>query len=293
MGSGSLHEVRRNMRVQDAPAAIRFERCLWGAGMRTNLNKIWAWAFVAAVATTGCSSTKPFAKSPPQMPPNAMGMNPTLNNNNNANAMAKNGWNQPPGKGANPLAIPTQNQGNAAPVIPANGMNANGVSANGLNTNGMNANAMNGNVMNPNQPPAMPGGMTTIPPSINNQPPVQPTNYQAPPQPVAPLNQSNASPYPGNVPTAGQRLPDSMTRNSMPIQAPMPEPVSTSNMLPQPVPPAMDVPAAAATLPSMSPMPRAAGMPAPQNLAPPAQLPPVSSLPPAPTPLPVRARPQE
>ncbi len=169
--------------------------------MRTNLSRTWAWVFVAAVATTGCSSSKPFAKSPPQLPPNVNGMNPPLNNNN-ANALTKAGWNQPPAKnGANSLAIPQSPNGTAAPVIPANG-----------------AGGMNANAMNPNQPPPMPSGMTTIPPSINNQPPVQPTNYQTPPQPVAPLNQSNASPYPNAAPMSGQRLPDAMTRNSLPMR---------------------------------------------------------------------------
>lgn len=278
MAPGSLHEVRCKNGVQDAPATNRFEQCLWGAGMRTNLNRIWAWMFVAAVGLTGCSSSKPFAKVPPQMPPGAPGMNPTLNNNTN-NAMAKGAWNQRGGQNPNPLAIPGQpnGTGNAAPVIPANGMN-------GMNATGMNS----------NQPPAMPGGMTTPPGMPNNAPPVQPTNYQMPPQPPAPLNQSNAAAPPmGVVPTAGHRLPDSISKSSMPIPVTMPESTTTANMLPQPVPPAMDVPPAAPMMPSMSPMPKPAGLPTPQSLAPPAPLPPVSAVPPAPTPLPVRAKPQE
>lgn len=243
--------------------------------MRTTLNQSWAWIIVAAVGLTGCSSSKPFAKMPPQMPPGPAGMNPMLNNNN---AMAKGGWSQPLSQNPNPLAIPGQppGAGQAAPVIPANG-----------------SGGMNANVVHPNQPPAMPGGMTTPPVMPNNAPPVQPTNYQMPPQPPAPLNQSNASPNMGGVPTAGQRLPDSISKSSMPIPATMPETTTTANMLPQPVPPAMDVPPAAPMMPSMSPMPKPVGLPAPQALTPPAPLPPVSAVPPAPTPLPLRAKPQE
>jgi hypothetical protein len=159
-----------------------------------------------------------------------------------------------------------------------------------------------GTTKNAQQLPANPPGLPNMPgaqlTSANQMPPagsglsipgspstVQPVNYNA-----APPNGS--SPYGNATGTTGTRIPDSVTRNSMPMPTPALPPMPNVPALPQPLPPSMDMPPAPPPTPAMGMPPPTAmspanGMPAPVS-------PPLPVAPPPPVQLPaIKARPAE
>lgn len=231
--------------------------------MRTITARAWALFALVGISAVGCSSTTPFKKDAAP-PPGALSKQPAASPG--INGLSKNtnsAWNTPPKSGA---------PNGAAPIIPAN-----------------------------NQPIAPSAPTLSIAPAPPTNTPIQPTNYQQPAAtpagPIAPTI-SNATPAPQPVNGAGMKLPETISRASVPMPAPTLEtspsavPTATTLILPQPTPPAMDVPPPAPPIPAMSPPPASNTVPSVTPIPLSQTVPPAPASLPAPGSLPIRARPQ-